>query len=581
MRFLRMLTNSLLAGAFGAAYLTIIVLQLNPDVPLWSVTPWRWFLTIGLSYGVHFAVVFYVAIVAREFLTMQAISPGWVSVRLLAWLGALLAAGAAVLMWMNVNGLSATLDDTAEWRMTAGAVAATASAVVLLAIAIAHYSFGRRGSRVGASLFLIAVIASMALPIAARGLGTSIPRPRAVWPAADAVTSTPGVGPRIILIALDGASLEYIWPRAAEGRLPHFSRILDGGAVMDLATIRPTQPGPVWAAVASGMYPAANGIRSPARYYAGRDERGVDLLPDHALAHALVSLGFVHDEPLTADQWGARPLWGILSDAGMTAGVVRWPLTHPAPPIAGFIVSDHLHQVTGTIGEFGRSVFPASVLPTVQRLSTAPLTGAAELAMTRFADGSPEEAALHRDGLYSQVAQALRAMHDPRFFGIRYEGLDTVGHYYLQYAQPEPAGDVPEAERRRRAEVVDRYYAFIDSELGTALSSMVPGDLLLVVSGFGMEHMNPVKKVIDRLVRGPAFTRVHDRAPDGFLLAFGNRVQPGRPQRGSIVDITPTVLYFFGLPVARDMDGYARADLFTSEFSAERPITFIPSYRPR
>jgi hypothetical protein len=40
MRFLRMLTNSLLAGAFGAAYLTIIVLQLNPDVPLLSAAPW-------------------------------------------------------------------------------------------------------------------------------------------------------------------------------------------------------------------------------------------------------------------------------------------------------------------------------------------------------------------------------------------------------------------------------------------------------------------------------------------------------------------------------------------------------------
>jgi hypothetical protein len=45
------------------------------------------------------------------------------------------------------------------------------------------------------------------------------------------------------------------------------------------------------------------------------------------------------------------------------------------------------------------------------------------------------------------------------------------------------------------------------------------------------------------------------------------------------VDITPTVLYFFGLPVARDMDGFARSDMFTREFSAERPVTFISSYR--
>ena len=34
MRFLRMLTNSLLAGALGAAYLTVLVLQLNPQIPL-------------------------------------------------------------------------------------------------------------------------------------------------------------------------------------------------------------------------------------------------------------------------------------------------------------------------------------------------------------------------------------------------------------------------------------------------------------------------------------------------------------------------------------------------------------------
>ena len=48
MRFLRILTNSLLAGALGAAYLTVIVLQLNPHVPLLSTTSWRWLATLGV-----------------------------------------------------------------------------------------------------------------------------------------------------------------------------------------------------------------------------------------------------------------------------------------------------------------------------------------------------------------------------------------------------------------------------------------------------------------------------------------------------------------------------------------------------
>ena len=81
MRFLRMLTNALLAGALGAAYLTILLLQLNPQIPLVSDTVWRWYITLGALYGVHLAIVFYVAMLAREFVSLNVFSPGWISVR--------------------------------------------------------------------------------------------------------------------------------------------------------------------------------------------------------------------------------------------------------------------------------------------------------------------------------------------------------------------------------------------------------------------------------------------------------------------------------------------------------------------
>jgi len=83
-----MLTNSLLAGALGAAYLTVLVLQLNPHVPVFSDTTWRWFLTLGTLYGVHMSVTFYLVMVAREFFALDGLSPGWASVRVLAWLAA-------------------------------------------------------------------------------------------------------------------------------------------------------------------------------------------------------------------------------------------------------------------------------------------------------------------------------------------------------------------------------------------------------------------------------------------------------------------------------------------------------------
>jgi hypothetical protein len=580
MRFLRMLTNSLLAGALGAAYLTVLVLQLNPQVPLLSDTVWRWYLTLCLFYGVHLAVAFYVMIVTREFFALRVLSPGWASVRLLAWMGATAAAAAAVLMWLNVGGFHAALTEEAAWRMTAGALATTVSAVTLLGIAIAHYSFGRRGSRVGATLFSLAVFASLVLPVAARGRAVALRSPiaSAAEDPRGAVTADLG-GPRVVMLLLDGASLDYVLPRVAEGRLPAFSRLLDRAAVMDLATIRPTQPDPVWAAVATGMYPSKNGVRSAASYFARHDARPVDLLPDYCFSRGLVHLGFIRDQPNAATTWRARPLWSIASQAGVSVGVGRWPLTYPAEDVNGFIVSDRFHQLVGSIAEFDRAASPPDVLPELEREFTEPEADPdPQLAVNPVAEGTPEASAWRRDRMYSRAMRTLAERMAPRLTALRYDGLDTVGHYYLRYTQPRTFRDVPEEERRRFSQVIDRYYAFVDEEVGVALDGIRPGDLLLIVSGFGMQPVSPLKATIGRLLRNANISGTHERAPDGFLIAYGNAAEPGRRPRGSIVDVTPTVLYFLGLPVARDMDGFARADLFTRAFTAERPIVFIPTY---
>jgi predicted AlkP superfamily phosphohydrolase/phosphomutase len=146
---------------------------------------------------------------------------------------------------------------------------------------------------------------------------------------------------------------------------------------------------------------------------------------------------------------------------------------------------------------------------------------------------------------------------------VRYQGLDTAGHDDVEGA---PFG------------TLDRYYAYIDAEIGAAFDQLAPGDLLLVVSGFGMEPATPLKRAAARILRDQDPSGTHDHAPDGFLLAYGRDVEPGRKQRGSIVDVTPTILYFLGVPIGRDMDGFARADVFAPAFTAERPIAYIPSH---
>jgi predicted AlkP superfamily phosphohydrolase/phosphomutase len=187
-------------------------------------------------------------------------------------------------------------------------------------------------------------------------------------------------------------------------------------------------------------------------------------------------------------------------------------------------------------------------------------------------------AAAWRDEAYARVARDLRMARPVDVEAVRYEAIDTASHVYLRYAQPGGFGDVTVAERERFGPMLDRYYASLDGEIGAALERLEPGDLLLVVSGFGMEPVNPVKHAAARVLRDPDVSGTHENAPDGFLLAYGTTVMPGRRQRGSIVDVTPTILYFLGLPIGRDMDGFARADLFNEAFTDVHPITYIPSH---
>ena len=579
MRFLRMLTNALLAGALGAAYLTIVVLQLNPHVPLLSMTTARLYGVLAIFYGVHLAAFFYLLMVARELVSLTALSPGWVSVRVLAWLAAASALVASALMWLNLDGFTFALDETALRRMSAGAAATAATSLVLLGLAAAHFSFGRRGSRVGAALLTLAIVGSLALPVAARGPGVPLPPP---LPAPQGIVTVAGMSSaRVFMLLLDGGSLEYIWPRAAAGRLPNFARLLENGAAMDLATVRPTGPEPVWAAAATGMYPAKNGVRASAVYYARGDARPLFLLPDYCFSHVLVDLGLLRSDSHSSAALRARPLWSILAHAGITAGVVRWPLSYPAQPVGGFVLSDRFHELLGSLLELDeRAAFPAEVLPIARRAFSEQATPSDLLPASDVFSGrmqTPEASAGVRDRFYSRAMRDLAATWPVQFSAIRYQGLDTVGHYNWRYAQPREFGDAGDEERRRGLQVVDRYYSYIDFEIGDALARLDPGDLLLVVSGFGMQAPGTPKYLLGRLLGDP-MSGTHERAPDGFLLAYGDVVQRGRRQRGAIVDVTPTVLYFLGLPVGRDMDGYARADLFRSEFTAGRPVAFIPTH---
>jgi hypothetical protein len=582
-RYLRLLSNAVFAGLVGAAYLTVLLLQLNPHLPLVSGAVVEWYLAFAALYGFHLAVLCYLAMMLLEVIGFPVSAPAWISVRLQAWTCGAAAIGGALLMWMNLFAFSVTIGEEASRRMVAGAVGTSGVAFVLVALAIIYYSVGRRGSRAAAAVLFFALGASVALPIAARGFGELRPLPARRIPSGVATASVSPPG-RVILVMLEGASLEYLWPRALEGQFPNFGRILDRGAAIDLATLRPTQPEPVWAAAATGKYPPGNGLPSSATYYVRTREPAVELLPDYLLAHGLVRFGIVRAAPHTSASWRALPLWSLLGPRGVNCGIVRWPATYPAGQVRGFLLSDRLHLTSTSLLRLTDEAiaFPADILPAARDVfaggsgieEVAPLpANAAGAGLERLQDRPTRW-----DRLYGRVARELAEVHHPQFLAIRYTGIDAIGHTYLRYAMPRAFGNVPQSEVREYGGMLDRYYTMLDEEIGAEIEELGPEDLLLVVSGFGMEPITVPKRVLARVLGDPRISGTHERAPDGFLLAYGAHVRSGKLPRGAVVDIAPTILYFLGLPVGRDMDGYARTDLFVPEFTSERPIVFIPSY---
>lgn len=581
MRYLRILTNAVLAGLLAAVYVAILFLQLNPHLPLDPVRLWPLLAVVVGFYALHAAAAFYALIVLRQLVSRELLSPGWLSLRLLSWLSAAAAGCAAALMWLNLLGLRTALAEETARRLAAGAAAMSLCALALFAIAVIHYSFGRRGSVVGASLCALAVIASVTLPLAARG--PSNPRPLGSYPldVGGWMVQT-NVTSRVRLISLDGASLDYISLATSEGRLPNLGRVLDGGAAMHLATLRPTQPGPVWATVATGKYPPKHGVISASTYQVGTDLPAVELLPDHCFAQALVFLGFLRELPGSSASLRARPLWSILSGQGVPVGIVGWPLTHPVQPVFGFLVSDRFHLMAYPMVDPDAldAAFPAEVVSVGAWAMEQ--TGTPRRASAFLSDEAvvapPAHAPIWRDQVYGELAGALRARFaDVRLLAVRYRGLDVAGHNFLSPGAADPFnvrsdGEPGEAER------LEQFYRHVDTEVGAALDELGPDDLLLIVSGFGMEAVGPVKRVLARLVGDPVQTGTHENAPDGFMLAYGFHVEAGRRIRGSVVDVAPTILYYLGVPVARDVDGFARTDVFTSDFTEERPISFVPSY---
>lgn len=142
----------------------------------------------------------------------------------------------------------------------------------------------------------------------------------------------------------------------------------------------------------------------------------------------------------------------------------------------------------------------------------------------------------------------------------------------MHYHPPKMDG-IPDEDFQMYKDEVHGAYRLHDLMLQRLLHLAGPDTAVMLVSdhGFHSDHLRP--KFTPRV---PAGITVWHR-PQGVVVASGEGFCKDEIVYGArLLDITPTVRHYFGLPVGQDMEGRVLEDVF----SEKRPIETIPSWEP-
>ncbi|WP_165068196.1 alkaline phosphatase family protein [Paludisphaera rhizosphaerae] len=356
----------------------------------------------------------------------------------------------------------------------------------------------------------------------------------------------PRLASKVLLIGWDAADWKFINPLLDAGLMPNLSRLVEGGVIGNLASLRPCLSPILWTSIATGKTADKHGISG-----------FVEPIPDGAGVR-----------PSTSTSRTTKALWNMLSQSGLDCVVVNWYASHPAEPIRGVCVSDRFFDGLPTRpGELwpvtAGAVHPESLIPKLAdcRMHPAELSPpdlsrlipeidridlAADPRPWRLAEVVTRTVSIH------SVATTLMEAEPWDFLAVYYDGLDVAGHRFMPYHPPRMA-TVAENDFRRYQGVMRELYLFHDEMLGTLLDLAGDEATVLLVSdhGFHCDHLRP---------SGPAGSVEEDAAAwhrhYGVLAMRGPGILADERIYGAtLLDVAPTVLHQFGLPVGRDMDG--------------------------
>lgn len=574
--------SAAVAGSLLAANLVALTLYLNPERTV-SADALPLVLALFLPYATALGLAFALLALAGGAFRFwpRALGP---MVEGFPWLFSFcfLAVLATVwLYWFNLLSYRHSIPVPALRGLFGSCVVISGAALLMLGLGLDAFVFPLRPRAISAALAVLAPATTLVVPLALRPAPQ--PRPAPVPVATDSVTPVR----RVILVGVDGLGPAQVEDGMAAGSLASFARLAKRGAAGPLATLRPTEGPPIWTTIVTGCLPRDHGIKSFSTYRLAGSSRPFELLPKGALVNLLERARLVSTRPVTSVSRRRRALWDALNAFGISAGMVRLWGTYPTERVQGFMLSPYFHLLLDDPARAPGTLFPPDLLNEARARAVRP-TEVDPALLAEFVDEPTRpgpwrrtlvDAALAPDLTYERAGAVLRAAYDPPFFATYVYGLDVVGHAFFRFARPRRFGDVAPAEVRRFGRVLERYQARVGQWVGEIAQGLRPGEVLLVVSAYGMEPVPLWRRALGSLVGGGEASGTHQGAPDGYLLAVGDGIRAeAKLERASVLDVAPTILYLFGLPVARDMEGRVLTEILDEDFARRHPLTFIPSY---
>lgn len=364
---------------------------------------------------------------------------------------------------------------------------------------------------------------------------------------------------KLLLVGWDAADWQMMHPLIDAGRMPHLKRLVEQGTIGNLATLQPVLSPLLWTSIATGKRAYLHGVHG-----------FVEPTPDGAGLR-----------PTASTTRTCKALWNILAQSGKRCQALGWFASHPAENINGVCVSQlfHVAPPASTPDDWPplpQAVFPPELAEDLAELRFHPreVTGAmlqqfiplapqldqrdpeVQRLLTTLARRLAECISLHA------LTTALMEEHEWDFCTAYYDTIDRVGHDFMAYHPPRMENVRPDLYEPLKG-VMNAIYEFHDQMLGRLLELAGPEAHVMLVSdhGFLSGSTRPV---------GPGDPARWHRNYGAFLLAGPGIKQDATIPGATLLDITPTILTLFGLPVGRDMEGKVLVHAFEQLPAIER-----------